>query len=145
MTGGQMAPTTLPNQVTQTSPYGRDVSTVGYPIRICELLKDLDGVAYLERVTCDTPAHVRQAKRAIKKAFTYQREGRGYNLIEIVGTCATNWKMTPQKANEWLRENMLTYYPLGVYKDCVAAGFETALDAAAERAKDCPMIHSEEA
>ncbi|WP_283170390.1 thiamine pyrophosphate-dependent enzyme [Curtanaerobium respiraculi] len=145
MTGGQMAPTTLPNQVTQTSPYGRDVSTAGYPIRVCELLEDLDGVAYLERVTVDTPAHVRKAKRAIEKAFAYQREGRGYSLIEIVGTCSTNWKMTPLQAMDWMRENMLTYYPLGVYKDCVADGYETALDAAAERAKNCPMVHPKEA
>ena len=78
MTGGQMAPTSLPNQVTQTSPYGRDVSTAGYPVRVCELLSSLDGPAYLERVTVDTPKHVRQAKRAIKKAFQNQIDGIGY-------------------------------------------------------------------
>ena len=124
MTGGQMAPTSLPGQVTQTSPYGRDVTTAGYPVRICELLRELDGVAYLERVTVDNPKHVRAAKKAIKKAFTYQVEGKGYSLIEVVSTCPTNWGMTPSEAFEWLRENMLAYYPLGVYKDAYAKGGE---------------------
>ena len=115
MTGGQMAPTTLPNQVTQTSPYGRDVAYAGYPIRICELLSTLDGVAYLERVTLDTPAHVNKAKKAIKKGFQYQIEKRGYSLIEIVATCPTNWKMSPKDAIAWMQENMLRHYPLDVY------------------------------
>ena len=91
MTGGQMAPTSLPNQVTQTSPYGRDVSTAGYPIRVCELLSTLDGVALAQRVTVDTPKNVRAAKRAIKKAFQYQMDGVGYSIIEVVSTCPTNW------------------------------------------------------
>jgi 2-oxoglutarate ferredoxin oxidoreductase subunit beta len=139
MTGGQMAPTSLPNQVTQTSPYGRDVSTAGYPIRVSEMLATLDGVAYVERVTVDTPAHVRAAKKAIKKAFTYQMEGRGYTHVEVVSACPTNWGLSPVDALAWLRENMLPYYPLGVYKDVVADGFETAADAALARAKDCPI------
>lgn len=143
MTGGQMAPTSLPNQVTQTSPYGRDVATAGYPIRVCELLSSLDGVAYLERVTCDSPKNVRKAKKAIKKAFETQRDGLGYSLIEVVATCPTNWGMTPQQAFEWMRENMLPYYPLGVYKDVVADGYADAAEAAAARSADCPIAHPE--
>ena len=143
MTGGQMAPTSLPNQVTQTSPYGRDVSKCGYPVRVCELLSTLDGVAYLERVCVDTPAHVRKAKKAIKKAFEYQMEGVGYTLIEVVSTCPTNWGLSPQDAFEWMRENMLPYYPLGVYKDVKADGFANVAEAAKERAKDCPIVNQE--
>ena len=139
MTGGQMAPTSLPNQVTQTSPYGRDVSTAGYPVRVCELLSSLDGPAYIERVTVDSPKNIRKAKKAIKKAFQYQVDGIGYSFVEVVATCPTNWGMTPQKAFEWLRENMLPYYPLGVYRDVVADGFANAAEAAAARAKDCPI------
>ena len=139
MTGGQMAPTSLPNQVTQTSPYGRDVSKVGYPVRIAELLSTLDGVAYVERVTCDSRAHILQAKKAIKKAFQNQIDGVGYSLVEVVATCPTNWGMTPQDAFQWLRDNMLPYYPLGVYKDVTADGFANAAEAALERAKDCPI------
>ena len=139
MTGGQMAPTSLPNQVTQTSPYGRDVATAGYPVRVCELLSSLDGVAYLERVTVDTPAHIKQAKKAIRKAFQNQVDGIGYSLVEVVATCPTNWGMTPQGAYEWMRENMLPYYPLGVYRDVVAEGYANAAEAAAARAADCPI------
>ncbi|MEG1751444.1 MAG: thiamine pyrophosphate-dependent enzyme, partial [Raoultibacter sp.] len=106
MTGGQMAPTSLPHQVTQTSPYGRDVAEAGYPIRVCELLSTLDGVAYAERVTIDTPKHVRAAKKAIRKAFDYQVEGVGYSIIEVVSTCPTNWGLTPQASFDWMRENM---------------------------------------
>ena len=141
MTGGQMAPTSLPNQVTQTSPYGRDVSKAGYPVRVCELLSSLDGVAYLERVTVDTPAHVRKAKRAIKHAFQNQIDGIGYSLIEVVATCPTNWGMTPQNAFAWMRENMLPYYPLGVYKDVVAEGYANAAEAARARAAECPLVN----
>lgn len=140
MTGGQMAPTSLPHQVTQTSPYGRDSLTAGYPIRVCELLSSLDGVAYLERVCVDSPKNIRKAKKAIRKGFDNQMEGRGYSLIEVVCTCPTNWKMDPIQANEWMRENMLTYYPLGVYKDIVAEGYETAYEAALDRAGNCPMV-----
>lgn len=142
MTGGQMAPTSLPNQVTQTSPYGRDVATAGYPIRICELLRELDGVAYLERVTVDSPQNVRKAKKAIKKAFRTQMDGIGYSLVEVVSTCPTNWGMTPQDAFGWMRENMLPYYPLGVYKDVVAEGYATAAEAAAARAENCPIANA---
>ena len=120
MTGGQMAPTTLPGQVTQTSPYGRDVETVGYPVKVCELLQNVDGAAYLERVSVNNPANVKKAKKAIKKAFQNQLEGKGFSLVEVVSTCPTNWGMTPVKALQWLEENMLPYYPLGVYKDIYA-------------------------
>ena len=117
MTGGQMAPTSLPGQVTQTSPYGRDVKTVGYPVRVCELLREVDGAAYLERVAVNDVKNVKNAARAIKKAFQYQVEGKGFSLIEILSTCPTNWGFTPDKALEWLEQNMIPYYPLGVYKD----------------------------
>ncbi len=139
MTGGQMAPTSLPNQVTQTSPYGRDVATAGYPIRVCELLSSLDGVAYLERVTVDSPKNIRKAKKAIKRAFQNQIDKKGYSLVEVVSTCPTNWGMTPQESFEWMRENMLPYYPLGVYKDVEAEGFANVAEAAAARAEGCPI------
>lgn len=141
MTGGQMAPTSLPNQVTQTSPYGRDVDTTGYPVRMCELLATLDGVAYLERVCVDSPKNVRKAKKAIKRAFQYQVDGVGYSLIEVVSTCPTNWGMTPADSFAWMRENMLPYYPLGVYRDVVAEGFATAAEAGAARAAACPIAN----
>ena len=117
MTGGQMAPTSLPGQVTQTSPYGRDVKTVGYPVKVCELLREVEGAAYLERVAVNDVKNVKNAARAIKKAFQYQVEGKGFSLIEILSTCPTNWGFTPDKALEWLEQNMIPYYPLGVYKD----------------------------
>ncbi len=117
MTGGQMAPTTLPGQVTQTTPYGRDVKVAGNPVRVCELLSSLDGPALLQRVTCDTVPHIREAKKAILKGFQNQIEGRGFSLIEVVSTCPTNWGLSPVKAIEWLQQNMLPYYPLGVYKE----------------------------
>lgn len=117
MTGGQMAPTTLPGQVTQTSPYGRDVKTQGHPLRVSEMLSTTSGAAYIERVTIDTVPHIKQAKKAIKKAFETQIAGKGFTLIEVVSTCPTNWGMSPVEAMNWLRENMLPYYPLGVYCD----------------------------
>ena len=122
MTGGQMAPTSLPGQITQTTPYGRDVKYSGHPLRVCELLSSVDGVALAERVTVDSVKNVRRAKKAIKKAFEYQQEGLGYSLVEIVCACPTNWGLSPQEAIGWLRENMLPYYPLGVYKDVKAEG-----------------------
>jgi len=117
MTGGQMAPTTLPGQITQTSPYGRSVATEGYPVRMVEMLSTLDGVALAERVSVDTPARIRQAKKAIKKAFQYQVDDVGYSIIEVISSCPTNWGLSPEDALDWLRENMLPYYPLGTYKD----------------------------
>lgn len=117
MTGGQMAPTSLPGQVTQTSPYGRDVKTVGYPIRVCEMLSALDGPELIQRVAVNNVKNVMAAKKAIKKAFQNQIEGKGFSLIEVVSSCPTNWGMTPSNALKWLEENMIPYYPLGVYKD----------------------------
>ena len=117
MTGGQMAPTTLPGQVTQTTPYGRDVKTAGYPLRICEVLSNVDGVALAQRVTVDCVKNVRAAKKAIKKAFEYQMEGLGYTIVEVLSTCPTNWGMSPQAAIKRLQDEMIPYYPLGVYKD----------------------------
>ena len=117
MTGGQMAPTTLPGQVTQTSPYGRDTKTQGHPIRVSEMLSTTSGAAYIERVTIDTVPHINQAKKAIKKAFQTQLDGKGFSLVEVVSTCPTNWGLSPIESMNWLRENMLPYYPLGVYCD----------------------------
>ena len=117
MTGGQMAPTSLPGQVTQTSPYGRDVKTAGFPIRVCELLATLDGPEYIERVAVNNVKNVKNAKKAILKAFKNQVEGKGFSLIEVVSSCPTNWGMTPTAALVWVENKMLPYYPLGVYKD----------------------------
>lgn len=117
MTGGQMAPTSLPGQVTQTSPYGRDVKLCGYPVKICEMLSALDGPEYLERVAVNSVKNVKNAKKAIKKAFQNQIDGKGFSLVEVLSSCPTNWGMTPKKALEWIDEKMIPYYPLGVYKD----------------------------
>ncbi len=112
MTGGQMAPTTLPGMVTSTTPYGRDAKAAGNPIRVCELLAALDGPAYLARVTVTDPRRVREAKRAIRKAFRAQLEALGFSLVEVLSTCPTRWGMRPQDALAWLEENMVPYYPL---------------------------------
>ena len=120
MTGGQMAPTTLPEQVTQTSPYGRDVNVAGYPVKVAELLSNVDGAAYIERVAVNNVKNVNKAKKAIKKAFQNQIDGKGFSLVEVLSTCPTNWGLTPEKALTWLEENMVPYYPLGVYKDIYA-------------------------
>ena len=117
MTGGQMAPTTLPGQVTQTSPYGRDVKHCGYPVKISEMLSQLEGPEYIERVAVNNVKNIRNAKKAIKKAFQNQIDGKGFSLIEVISSCPTNWGLSPEKALQWLEENMIPYYPLGVYKD----------------------------
>lgn len=117
MTGGQMAPTTLPGQVTETSPYGRDVKQAGYPIRISEMISTLDGACYVERVSVDTVPNILKAKKAIKKAFQNQLEGKGFSMIEVLSICPTNWGLNPSEAMQWLRDNMIPYYPLGVKKD----------------------------
>ncbi len=124
MTGGQMAPTTLPGQVTQTSPYGRDVEAVGYPIKVCELLANVDGAAYLERVAVNNVANIKKAKAAIKKAFQNQIDGKGFSLVEVLSTCPTNWGVTPTEALKWVETAMIPYYPLGVYKDIYAGEAE---------------------
>lgn len=117
MTGGQMAPTTLPGQVTTTSPYGRDPEHCGYPVRVCEMLSTLDGAAYLERVSVHDVPHVLAAKKAIQKAFETQIARKGFSLVEVLSTCSTNWGMTPVEALDWVRDNMIPRYPLGVYKE----------------------------
>lgn len=117
MTGGQMAPTSLPNQITQTTPYGRDVNFAGYPIKVCELLSTLDGVALAQRVSVDCVKNVNRAKKAIKKAFENQINKRGFSIVEVLSSCPTNWGMNPVDALVWLRKNMIPYYPLGIYKD----------------------------
>ena len=117
MTGGQMAPTSLPGQVTQTSPYGRDVTTAGYPIRVSEMLSTLEGPEYIERVAVNNVKNVRNAKKAILKAFKNQVEGKGFSLIEVVSTCPTNWGLDTLKALDFLRDKMFAEYPLGVFRD----------------------------
>ncbi len=117
MTGGQMAPTSLPGQVTQTSPYGRDTDHCGFPVKVSEMLSQLDGASYIERVAVNNVKNVRNAKKAIKKAFQNQIDKKGFSLVEVISTCPTNWGMTPEKALEWVDEKMIPYYPLGVYKD----------------------------
>ncbi len=116
MTGGQMAPTTLPEQVTQTSPYGRDVKTAGLPIKVCEMLAAIDGAYYLERVAVDSVPHIKAAKKAILTGFKNQVEGKGFSLIEVISTCPTNWGLDPVQSLDWAREKLIPYYPLGVYK-----------------------------
>ncbi len=122
MTGGQMAPTSLPGQTTQTTPYGRDVSYSGYPVRVCEMLSTLDGVCYAERVTANTVPGIRKTKAAIKKAFTNQLDKKGFSIVEVLSTCPTNWALDPVDAMGWLEKNMIPYYPLGVYKDAAKGG-----------------------
>ena len=117
MTGGQMAPTSLPGQVTQTSPYGRDTDHCGFPVKVSEMLSQLEGPQYIERVAVTSVAGIRKAKKAILKAFRNQVDGKGFSLVEVISTCPTNWGMTPEKAMQWANENMLPYYPLGVYRD----------------------------
>lgn len=117
MTGGQMAPTTLPGQVTTTSPYGRDRRIQGSPIHVCEMLSTLDGVAYAERVAVNTVPHIKAAKKAIVKAFQNQIDRKGLSIVEVLSTCPTNWGMTPEKALDWVESDMIPFYPLGVYKD----------------------------
>ncbi len=117
MTGGQMAPTTLPGQVTTTSPYGRDVDHCGFPVKISEMLATLDGPAYIARVSVHNVPAVKKAKAAIKKAFQLQMEGKGFTLVEVLSTCPTNWGVTPQEAMAWVQSDMMPRYPLGVFKD----------------------------
>ena len=117
MTGGQMAPTSLPGQVTQTSPYGRDTSLCGFPVKICEMLSQLEGPEFLARVAVNNVKNIKNAKEVIKKAFENQVNGKGFSLVEVISSCPTNWGMTPKDALKWIDDNMIPYYPLGVYKD----------------------------
>ncbi len=117
MTGGQMAPTTLPNMKTTTSPYGRNVDDIGYPIRVCELLATLVAPYYIERVSLLSPADIIKAKRAVNKAIRYNKENRGFTFIEFISTCPTNWGNEPEQARQWAKDNMLPFFKLGVYRD----------------------------
>lgn len=117
MTGGQMSPTSLVGQVTQTTPYGRKVENQGYPIRMAEMLSTLQGAAYIERVSVDSIPNIKKAKAAIKKSFQCQLDKKGFSMVEVLSTCPTNWGLSPQEALVWLRENMMEQYPLGVYCD----------------------------
>lgn len=117
MTGGQMAPTTLPGMRATTAPLGRDVNIQGYPIRVSEMLATLDGAAYIERVAVNSPGNVRKAKKAIRKALETQKAGEGFSMIEILSSCPTNWGKTPVDSINFINEKMIPYYPLGVFKD----------------------------
>lgn len=117
MTGGQMAPTSLPGQVTQTSPYGRDVATAGYPVKVSEMLSTLDGPEFIARVAVNNVKNVKEAQKIIKKAFENQINNKGFSLVEVISSCPTNWGMTPVDALKWVDEKMIPYYPLGVFKD----------------------------
>lgn len=116
MTGGQMAPTTLPGMKSSTSPYGREVSSMGNPLKITELVAQLPGTYYVTRQSVHTPGAVRKAKKAIKTAFENQKLNKGVSFVEIVSNCNSGWKMDPVKANEWMVENMFPFYPIGDIK-----------------------------
>ena len=122
MTGGQMAPTTLPLQITQTTPYGRDVLTQGYPLKMCEILAQVKGPSYIERCALDTVPHIRSAKKAIKKAVEYQIKYGAYSFIELLSACPTNWRLSPSAAVKRVGSDMVDYYPLGVYYDKFSEG-----------------------
>ncbi|MFO7666109.1 MAG: thiamine pyrophosphate-dependent enzyme [Desulfobacterales bacterium] len=117
MTGGQMAPTTMPGQRTTTSPFGRDVKDVGMPIKVSELLASLQTPAYITRQSVIKPKYIVKAKKAIKRAFEYQIEGRCFSFVELVSTCPTNWGLTPVEAVKWAEETLIPYYPLGEFKN----------------------------
>jgi len=117
MTGGQMAPTTLPGQVTTTSPYGRDPALCGYPIRVSEMLATLDGPAYIARCSVHDVKHIMEAKKYIRKAFETQIAKKGFSMVEVLSACPTNWGMAPREALNWLEANMIPQYPLGVKKE----------------------------
>jgi len=116
MTGGQMAPTTLIGQKSTTSQQGRTVEQAGVPIKVCELLATLGGAVYIERVALNSPANINKAKKAIRRAFEIQEKKLGFSFVEFLSTCPTNWGLAPADAMKWLGENMLPYYPLGVFK-----------------------------
>lgn len=116
MTGGQMAPTTLPGQKTTSSPLGRDVETHGFPMKMCEILSQLDGSAYIVRRSLHDAANIRKAKKAVKQAFEVQRQGLGFSMVELLANCPTNWGMTAQESLGWIEENMIPMFPLGDFK-----------------------------
>jgi 2-oxoglutarate ferredoxin oxidoreductase subunit beta len=116
MTGGQMAPTTMPGQVTTTSPRGRDVNDVGYPVRMCELLASLRTPAFIERIAVHTPQQAMKARRVLKTAFELQRDNKCFSFVECLSTCPTNWGLPPFEATKWLEEHMVPYYPVQNFK-----------------------------
>ncbi|MCL2087240.1 MAG: thiamine pyrophosphate-dependent enzyme [Oscillospiraceae bacterium] len=117
MTGGQMAPTTLPGQVTQTSPYGRDTAREGFPLKICEIMSQIDGVAYAERVAVIDYKSIMNAKKAIRKAFDVQMKKQGFSIVELLSNCPTNWGMSTLDSIERIKTQVIPYYPLGVFKE----------------------------
>jgi 2-oxoglutarate ferredoxin oxidoreductase subunit beta len=117
MTGGQMAPTTLIGQKATTAPFGRDESLCGKPLKMSEMFATIDGAKFVERVAVNNPANIRKAKKAIKRAFECQIEGKGFSIVEVLSTCPTNWGLSPVNALKWLEENMIPYYPLGNFRD----------------------------
>jgi 2-oxoglutarate ferredoxin oxidoreductase subunit beta len=117
MTGGQMAPTTLVGQKTQTTPQGRDYKNDGYPIRVCELLATLEAPVYLARVAACSPKYIKEARRAIRRAFSIQLDPGGFSLVEVLATCPVNWGVSPLEASRWVEEALIPYFPLGVFRD----------------------------
>ncbi|MBL7200152.1 MAG: 2-oxoglutarate oxidoreductase [Anaerolineae bacterium] len=126
MTGGQMAPTTLPGMVTSSTPYGRDVKTAGYPVRVCEMVSQIDGAAYIVRRTATSPREIRRLKNALRNAFRVQMAGLGYSMVEVLSNCPTNWGVTPIESIKFIEEKMVPYYPLGDYK--ISPEVEALLD-----------------
>jgi 2-oxoglutarate ferredoxin oxidoreductase subunit beta len=122
MTGGQMAPTTLPNMKTTTSPYGRNTEDIGFPIRAAELLDTLVAPYYIERVSLLSPADIIKAKKAVLKALTYNKEGRGFTFVEMISTCPTNWGLDPMKSRDWAKTEMLPFFKVGLLRDKGAEG-----------------------
>jgi len=117
MTGGQMAPTTVPGQRTTTTPFGRDTKTSGYPLRVSELLATIEGVTFVQRVSVDSYKNLLSAKKAVERAFLNQIDGKGFSFVEILSPCPTDWGMTPKKSLEWIRGTLIPVFPLGIVKD----------------------------
>jgi 2-oxoglutarate ferredoxin oxidoreductase subunit beta len=122
MTGGQMAPTTLPGQRTTSTPTGRDIEVHGFPLKMCEILSELDGAAYIVRRSLHTVANIRRAKKAIRQAFEVQQQGLGFSMVELLSSCPTNWGVTAEEALDWIEDHMIPAYPLGDYKVHSAIG-----------------------
>lgn len=122
MTGGQMAPTSLVGQMTQTTPYGRKIENQGYPIKVSEMLSTIDGAAYIERVSVDSIPNIKKAKAAIRKSFECQMAGLGFSMVEVLSTCPTNWGLDPAESLDRIRKEMMPVFPLGVYKDLTEQG-----------------------
>ena len=117
MTGGQMAPTTLLEQKTTTTPKGRDVKSTGYPLHVAEMLATIEGVSFIARTSVDSVKNLLKTKEMIEKSFRYQMEEKGFSMIEILSPCPTDWGLSPKKSVDWLRDNMMDVYKLGVFKD----------------------------